>query len=79
MNNVRTERAELRRIDRDRMVLNQMQTKKSDAIAIADLARSGWRIGTIRASLKRLMAEGAVERIWDGNQRFGRYLYYYAR
>lgn len=44
--------------------------------SITDLCRMGMHIGTVRASLKRLVAAGEVKRRWDGNQRFGRYLYF---
>ena len=43
--------------------------------AILDLALRGFRFGTLRNSLKRLLDAGAVTRRWDGNARFGRYLY----
>lgn len=46
-----------------------------DWAAIVDLARSGLRVGTIRGSLKRLLDAGTIERRWDGNERFGRYIY----
>lgn len=45
-------------------------------VAIRDLVEDGFlRLGTVRGALKRLLAEGSVTRRWDGNGRFGRYLY----
>lgn len=58
---------------KDEAVLNELDF---DAwTAIADIIRHGWRIGTVRASLKRLLDDGTIQRRWHGNQRFGRYLY----
>jgi hypothetical protein len=42
---------------------------------IIDLMRRGLREGTVRASLKRLLAEKRIVRKWDGNERYGRYVY----
>jgi len=36
---------------------------------------TGLRVGTLRNSLKRLCEAGLVHRAWDGNERFGRYVY----
>jgi DNA-binding Lrp family transcriptional regulator len=61
----------------DRSVLNSLPTEHREAIAVVDLAHDNWlKLGTIRNALKRLLDEGAIERIWDGNERFGRFLYY---
>jgi predicted transcriptional regulator len=32
-------------------------------------------MGTLRNSLRRLCEAGLAERMWNGNQRFGRYVY----
>jgi DNA-binding transcriptional ArsR family regulator len=45
-----------------------------EPLAIADLVH-GRNYSTVRASIKRLYEAGYLEREWDGNQRFGRYLY----
>ena len=37
--------------------------------------KTGLRLGTLRASLRRLCEVGLVYRAWDGNERFGRYVY----
>ena len=39
------------------------------------LSGHGVSLGTVRASLKRLLEDGLIERKWDGNERYGRYLY----
>jgi len=50
-----------------------------DPRAIADLIRRGSygyrRPGTVRSALVRLLKAQLVKRRWDGNQRFGRYVY----
>ena len=56
----------------DRYVLGMLG---SEPKAIVDLARNGWRIGTIRNALARLLQVQWVERQWDGNARYGRYVY----
>jgi hypothetical protein len=60
----------------DYCVSGLIPRNKADGVAIIDLARRGWRIGTIRNSLKRLREQGHVNRVWDGNGRYGRYLYF---
>ena len=57
----------------DQLVLADLS---SEGQSITDLCRMGMRIGTVRAALKRLVATGEVKRRWNGNQRFGRYLYF---
>jgi DNA-binding transcriptional ArsR family regulator len=49
----------------------------SDWKSIEDLVRraSPIRYGTVRGALKRLLAAKSVERSWDGNMRYGRYVY----
>ena len=47
----------------------------SEPVPIVDLCKGG-RIGAYRNSLRRLLEQKAVQRKWDGNQRFGRYLYF---
>ena len=58
---------------KDEAVLDLLEF--GDWTAIADIIRHGWRIGTVRASLKRLLDEGTIERRWHGNARFGRHVY----
>jgi len=49
---------------------------ESKYISIIDLSiQGGYRHGTVRNSLTRLIAENRAERTWHGNERFGRYLY----
>jgi hypothetical protein len=62
----------------DGVILNQLPDKKCDAVGIMDLCQFGGRIGTIRASLKRLIESGSAKRQWDGNQRYGRFVYWAA-
>jgi predicted transcriptional regulator len=63
----------VKRDARDSAVLNTML--RSEWISIADLCRNGFRVGTVRASLQRLLATGRLERQWEGNERYGRYVY----
>lgn len=42
---------------------------------VADLSGKGLREGTVRNSLKRLFEAGAVQRTWNGSERFGHYVY----
>lgn len=60
----------------DEIILNQLPGNKSDAVGIVDLCRFGGRIGAIRASLKRLVESRSVKRAWDGNARYGRFVYW---
>jgi len=55
----------------DRAVLSQIG---NEPVAIVDLT-FGRNYRTIRAAVERLYKSGVLEREWDGNQRFGRYLY----
>ena len=48
----------------------------SEPVSIMDLCRFGGRIGTYKNSLRRLLEQKAIQRRWDGNQRFGRYVYF---
>lgn len=44
--------------------------------SVTDLLRwSGLRIGTVRNSIRRLMAREQITRYWDGNERYGRWIY----
>jgi predicted transcriptional regulator len=56
----------------DQLVLNYMNEKP---VALVDFERWGIRHGTARNAVGRLLKAGLVERKWEGNQRFGRYLY----
>lgn len=42
---------------------------------VREIAARGFRLGTVRASLKRLMESGKVVRVYHGNGRYGRYVY----
>lgn len=44
-------------------------------VTIMDLCRYGARVGTIRNALTRLLKAQLVKRSWDGNERYGRYVY----
>jgi hypothetical protein len=57
----------------DQAVLNSLSAES--AVSITDLQRRGFRLGTSRNSLKRLLTQGQVCRRWDGNPRYGRFLY----
>jgi predicted transcriptional regulator len=61
----------------DRIVLEYLS--EDEGTAIVDMIRCGRKQGTIRASLKRLAESGSAKRKWDGNERFGRYLYFAAK
>ena len=62
--------------DANQLVWNNLSF--TEGASISDILE-GWggpiRIGTVRSALKRLLATGEVTRKWDGNARFGRYLY----
>jgi DNA-binding Lrp family transcriptional regulator len=61
----------------DREVLSLLPTERHEAIAIVDLVRnSRFKLGTVRNTLKRLLEQGAIDGIWDGNERYGRLLYF---
>lgn len=47
----------------------------SEPVAICDLTHGG-NFRTVRAAVERLFKAGRLDRTWDGNQRFGRYLYF---
>ena len=47
----------------------------SYGLSVAEIAESGLAVGTVRASLKRLLDSGQVIRYYDGNERFGKYVY----
>jgi len=59
--------------DQDHEVLNLLSTETS--ISILKLSELGFRVGTIRGSLQRLVSKGNVSRQWVGNGRFGCYEY----
>jgi DNA-binding Lrp family transcriptional regulator len=61
----------------DRAVLSMLPSEEPMAMGIVDIC-SRYRLwpGTVRNALKRLFDGGKVQRVWDGNQRFGRYLYW---
>lgn len=46
-----------------------------EGVSVADLAGRGIRVGTVRAALKRLTESNIIERSWEGNERYGRWLY----
>lgn len=57
----------------DENVLRFIPTDGS--IGTVDLQNWGFKLTSLRASLKRLESEGLIKTRWDGNERFGRYLY----
>jgi hypothetical protein len=63
---------EIRRDERDEFVVNVLNNQWQ---RIADIVQAGLRFGTVRASLKRLEKAGRIEKRWDGNQRYGRFVY----
>lgn len=60
----------------DSSVLGELPWREVDAVSVLDLCRRGGRIGTYKNSLKRLVNTGCAARRWDGNERYGRYLYW---
>ena len=68
----RAETCRCKRADTDRHVLGMLGSQPK---AIVDFTRRGWRVGTIRSALARLLQEQQVTREWDGNIRYGRYVY----
>ena len=62
-----------RRDYRDRCVLSFFSDEWTGIVDL--ITRHGGRYGTFRASANRLVEAGELERVWDGNERFGRYVY----
>jgi hypothetical protein len=46
-----------------------------DYVSIMTLSKRGFRVGTLRGSLQRLLTGGYVERRWSGCARFGKFEY----
>jgi hypothetical protein len=67
-----------RTVEIDRVILSQLPQNECEAVGIVDLCRTGARVGTVRAALKRLLDSEIVSRRWDGTERYGRYLYWAA-
>ena len=65
--------------EKDQLVFDEISNCGEAGAGVAFLVNAGIRPGTVRSSLKRLLTEGSVTRQWDGNGRFGRYLYRAAR
>jgi DNA-binding MarR family transcriptional regulator len=65
----------------DNLVYSELRHRAGgDGISVNDLTvNAGLRRGTVTAALKRLEGEKLVQRIWDGNKRFGRFLYFCQR
>jgi hypothetical protein len=73
--------------DIDAEVLRHLATTSKSGPWFSDLDISDWdsisylwqktglRVGTLRNSLWRLCESGLADRRWDGNERFGRYVY----
>jgi predicted transcriptional regulator len=58
------------------LVLQQLNPERP-GMSINDIAlRAGLRRGTVVGALNRLLESNYVRRRWDGNERFGRFLYY---
>ena len=47
----------------------------AELVAIRDLTQGG-NYRTVRAAVERLHRAGRLDLQWDGNERFGRYLYF---
>jgi hypothetical protein len=61
------------RTDRiDEAILSRIGT---EPVAIRDLTHGG-TYRTVCAAVERLHKSGRLDRMWDGNERFGRYLYF---
>jgi predicted transcriptional regulator len=67
------EAIEARQRDKDNAVLGIVLP--NDWRSVNDVTQWGGRVGSIRASMRRLLTDGLIERRWDGNERYGRYLY----
>lgn len=60
----------------DERVLRAIPTQETqEYVPIIELCNCGFRYNTLRNALARLVRVRAVRRKWDGNQRFGRYIY----
>lgn len=70
---IRPETVLHRHTEIDNLILNRLS---DEGTAINDLIMTGIRLGTARASLKRLLDAKAVRRRWHGNERFGRFVYF---
>jgi hypothetical protein len=57
----------------DEEVLNALPGE--DYVSIMKLSEQWFRVGTLRGSLRRLIADGYLERRWNGNLRFGKFEY----
>ena len=55
--------------ERDDAIFDRVGEDRSSAVSIEEIVRCGLRVSTVRSSLKRLMEQGLVERVWRGNQR----------
>ena len=60
--------------DIDAEVLHRLSTEEWESIDSLQRC-TGFRTGTLRNSLRRLCEDGLAKRKWDGNERFGRYVY----
>jgi len=60
-------------------LLYQLPRERSEALPISELRLRGKGIGLVRRALASLLSTGNVRRRWDGNARFGRYLYWIGR
>jgi hypothetical protein len=63
--------------EHDEAVLDVIwQQSSEEYMPIVDMLRiGGFKHGTVRGALSRLLAAHRVDRKWNGNQRFGRYVY----
>ncbi len=70
-----TDTALIRQRERDSVVASRLS--QSNYRSISEVVRfgGGLREGTVRNSLKRLVERGEVLRRWEGNERYGRYVY----
>jgi hypothetical protein len=59
-------------------VLNFVGQDAREATAIRDIVQFGFRVGTVRAALRDALERKIVDRTWDGNERFGRWIYFWA-
>ena len=53
--------------ERDDAIFDRVGEDRSSAVSIEEIVRCGLRVSTVRSSLKRLMEQGLVERVWRGN------------
>lgn len=73
---MRQELKEYRQEQKDDAVFALVGEDRSSGVSLNDMVKFGIPRGTAEAAVKRLMANGKVDSVYDGNERFGRFLYF---